>query len=259
MEVGEGQAKSITKPEFREVDKTQFAPFLGGLFSAGGMIDFKISNDINRQVSKSTGKVSLFPYTRIRPIISYSDNRRDKINRFQAMFGGHVIPHSSRDSYRLEFRDHEAVELVTLMQDFLPSRELEVKALQAWADTTDTQARMAIALQLKESAGRRSKPLILSKDIYKDLVNNPLFLAGVFESRGFIFIKDGEQKGIFIRINSENDGLLRAIQEKYGGAINSPTPTARELTLAGKNREEFIGLITPHLISPLSEYEKRAA
>lgn len=256
MESAEGQANlSRIKPDFREMGTTQFAPFLGGIFSAGGSFTLRVENGIKRSRSKSTGEVRSYLFTRVIPLITYSDNRGSKIERFENIFGGKTISHASKDSYRWYLKDHEAVKLAFLMKDFLPSRSQAIEAFQKWSETKDPTIRLAIAQQLREST--KGKPANLPKERYRDLIEDPQFLAGVFESRGLIYHRKGEHTGNHIAINSENEGLLEAIREKYGGAIEHRTEIARILILARKNSEEVIRLITPHLVSPLSEYEKK--
>jgi len=258
MESSEGQTGiPTTKPEIGEINKTQLAPFLGGLFSAGGMMTLKVETGVKRNILKSTGEERLYPYTRVIPIITYSDNRSNKIERLKKIFGGKTVPHSSRNSRRWYLKDYKAVNLAALMQDFLPSRSQATEAFQEWAETKDNQVRMAIAHQLNEST--QGKSVTVPKEIYKDLIENPLFLAGVFESRGLIHSRQGENKGIFIVINSENQGLLEAITDKYGGGITDVTEISRTLTIGREATGEVFKIITPYLLSPLLEYQKEAA
>lgn len=174
------------------------------------------------------------------------------------MFGGRTLAEKNVNSYRWYIKSEDAVELAVFIQDYSPSRAEAIAAFQNWINTEDLAERVVIAREFNEAA--RTEQTSALKEKYKDLVKNPLFVAGIFESRGLLFSrKRGDQTlDPVIIINSENVQLLEAIKEKYGGGISLATDNSRTLSIGREATKAVLQIITPHLISPISEYQKVA-
>ena len=94
--------------------------FLGGIFSAGGMINLKLEQSKYRSGT----------YLRVRPIINYADGRAKKIERLKETFGGKILRQSGKNSHRWYLSDHEAVRFASQMKGFAPSRAAAIEAFE---------------------------------------------------------------------------------------------------------------------------------
>lgn len=253
MENIEGKTTDQTAAlEAKEQNAVRFAPFLGGFFSTGGRMGFNIENQKKRL--KGSGEVQ---YTYAYPIISYNDNRKTKIERLRNLFGGRTLPPEG-ESHRWYIKSEEAVELAISMKDYSPSRAETIAGFENWVHAEDLADRVTIAREVNQAI--RTKQMRVHKGAYNDLVENPLFLAGVFESRGFLYNRSKGDHALepVIEINSENVQLLEAIKERYGGGISVATENSRCLTIGRAATRGILQSITPHLLSPLSEYQRAA-
>lgn len=234
--------KPLATEESKEGNLAYWAPFLGGVFSAGGMVDLRITNPTQKN-----------PYSRVRPTITYSDNRKGKMEQLKSMFGGNVVPHAKKNSYMWYLHDTAAAKLGVIMKNFLPSRAQTIDAFKSWLEIKDKESRLDQARKLREQT--HGKRVLVDKDEYKELVDNPLFLTGVFESRGALYVRNEEgQTGIFAQISSENGPLLEAIKDKLSGSVVETTEKGHLLTIGREGTGKLLQQITPHLLSPLDEY-----
>lgn len=256
MESSNENVKSQSaRSEIKEPDKMQPAPFLGGLFSAGGLMGFQIENH-KRQLKGGEETQHIYAY----PVITYNDNHEAKIDRLKGRFGGRKFgPERNTNSWKWHIKSDGAVELAVLMQGYAPSRAETIAAFQNWRDTEDLAERVMIARELNQAI--RIKQISIPKEAYENLVKNPQFLAGVFASRGRLYHEKREDhvSDPIIRMNSENAQLLEAIKERHGGSISPATDKSLLLTIAKADASGFLQIITPYLLSPISEYQKIAA
>ena len=246
------------KPEGKEIYGEHLAPFLGGLFSAGGRVNLDIVNEVSKKVLKS-GETRLYHKTVVHPVMMYNDSRESKIERLKEVFGGGTFGEKSSHTFRWYQHKKEAAKLAALMKNLCPSRLEAIIALQNWANTEDPEGQLVIARELREQTG--GKPTPVPEEAYMPLVNNPSFMAGVFESRGLLYRVKHENptEGDSIAIASSNESLLNAIKNRWGGHIQRTNEKDRLITISRTGTRTFLQAITPYLLSSLSEYQHKVA
>lgn len=177
----------------------EYALFLAGLIEASKAFDFDIYPD------------------KIYPKKSYSDNREGKIKRLREFFGGRIIPDTDSRSREWRIESDAALFLTETVALYSPSSTHALIAFKKWELTDNYEERLAIAKEYKLS---RKKGFNLSTSDYRDLVDNPAFMAGVFEGAGALYYRKNRKRILdkehpFIGFSIKNNALREAIRLKY--------------------------------------------
>lgn len=183
--------------------------WFAGAFEVGGAMGIGVSKNKTN------------PYMRIQ------DSNEDLIDTLQARFGGSKSRDSKRNSFMWILNGRRAAETMVEMEPYLVSREELSLAAYNWLQTDDQDSRLQIARELKESQITEIEPEQYQQRVirYKDLVEEPAFLAGVIDNRASISPKTkGNSILPNISIRSTNGALLEAIKEVYGGTHYIKTP-----------------------------------
>jgi hypothetical protein len=183
----------------------------GGFFDTGGTFYF------DRQF-KRNGTPNVIP------VISYRDDSDERVATLQDILRGSV----NEQSQKWSVRNTEAVSLARKIQEFAPARQFHIDIFSDILEVPHSE-RLEIANRQREAP----RFLDVAPDAYQDLVSNPKFLAGVYDSHGSLqFNEDGDP---LINISTQNRALLDAVQNQYGGSVitevkkRTDSPSARRV------------------------------
>jgi hypothetical protein len=176
--------------------------WLGGFFDIGG------SAWINRQVAPRVHS----QYVSYLFGLNYSENDKQIVDSLSKYLGGNVYERTGVHSFDWRLFGKKALVLGTLMEDYSPSRQWAIDIMQSINASTDAEEKEEFYRQYRKREGKAE-----NTDIYKDLVNNPQFLAGVLDARARI--SDYSYSGPRLELYSSNRPLISAIEQKYKGSM----------------------------------------
>lgn len=234
-----------------EVLKTQQYMFLAGLLSAGGEINLRVRNQLHAKKPKEGHSFGMSQYTVPEIFFFGSETQVKKLNE---QYGGYTYFHSQQETQVWKVQGHEAIELAKAVKDFVPSREQEINFFLEW-ENSSKQKRLELKKRLEEL--RRTR-IMDSSGQERDQLQNPVFLAGVFEAVGRIPQDAANEASETpqVRFGSRNIGLLNSVSELYGRNSQPVDTKARELMLDGEDALRVVEMVKPHLAGPVTDYVK---
>lgn len=142
------------------------------------------------------------------PVISYTDNDLSRVYKLQQALGGTVNEGSSKWS----IRNLEAVSLAERIRPFAPARQHQIDNFSLAADLSHLER-----VELAEQHSRSSRFIDVPVDEYYCLINDPNFLAGIYDSRGSLASTSDNEPVIYI--STQNKSVLDAIKSEFGGSV----------------------------------------
>jgi hypothetical protein len=186
-------------PEMKEMDGTIHSRYLAGAFEVGSSMGFHIFGN--------NGSIKVYPALMFRESEAF-------VTLFQKEFGGHKHKIKNSKSWRWSLSGQKAAEVAANMKPYCVSRREIVGAMQEWLIAADGKNNMKIALEVKN----RHNFSIGSAEDYRLLANDPAFIAGVIDNKGWIkALHDNGRIYPSIGIRSKNKGLLDALSCVHGG------------------------------------------
>lgn len=243
--------------EFKEIPEDN-AKFLAGIFEmgAGMSIEHKIAT-----VAGASGV--LRQKQQVQSQIYFTDTSEEKIKQMELMFGGKSRELKGTNSWRWSASGSEALHVLNSIQSFAPNRQEEIKAFQRLAEMNTLEDKIAIS---KAMSLYNNSPKSYPDPIeYKHLVQDPAFIAGVYESRGNVYVNNEEDTPL--NMTSLNISLLTVLQEQYGGSVSpvirkevgSKPDESIEIpfryALGKGDRRKFLQVAYPYLISDRTRVE----
>lgn len=190
--------------EQRERIIQQNAVWLGGIFEIGGTISLT--------THKNNGKDK--PSTFVQTQISLNDDNLDGLEKLKAIVGGNVYA-ATQDSWQWRIQGKKAYPIIQAIKPYVPSRQETIAGIELLQEA-DMSQRGEIAAELR---GLNRFSLVVPDD-YADLCEDPVFLAGLLDSRGTIKQRlKGRSLETELRVQSQNTALLEACQELLGGTL----------------------------------------
>ncbi len=224
-----------------------------GLLEAGGHMGINVSHGEGELRTDGTRKA----LTRVRPVVSHSDTRPEKLRTLQSLFGGSFLPEkrpNKKNSINWQVRDNGALEIASLIEPYAISRKNIIAAFRNYEAAATLEEQINIA----NAARGRHEFAGVTIDDYAEAANEPAFLAGVFESRAAINYSEFGSE--LVRFGSKNESLLRAVQRENGGSdVRRVEQNRYILDLAVNDSARFLAKVEPYLITPLSAYRKPTA
>lgn len=223
--------------------------FLSGFFEVGGYMKMEVS--LIKRVLKSKKVIYI---TSITPIIGYSDSNKKKLIYLRSLFGGGVHKEKNKNSWRWYLKSRKLSPLIDNLRVYAPSWETFIKEFDNWSITEDIETKLEIAERVKEISRPQPRDHV-SIEYYKRLIENPKFLAGVYESRGVLYknIRPDSPLDIpLLAIHSQSLNLLYAIKNKYGGGISNilkKKSNSLTYTLGKHQSQKFLKEIEPYLFN----------
>jgi hypothetical protein len=246
-------SENPTKIESEIVLPSYIGRFMAGLLETGGHMGLHVSNEHGPVRSDGSRK----SITRVRPIISYFDTRPEKMKILQEFFGGSINTEKRvQRSLNWQVRDSAAYDLANLIEPWVVSKRDIVSSFRNCENSYSNEERIDIA-RVSKTLERYSA----SAADYLVALEDPAFLAGVFESKGaFMYSPSGGEQ---IRLTSSNKPLLEAVKVNNGGGnvldIKVDDYQYYWLDLAVQDASRFVGKIEPYMITPIAAYRSQAA
>jgi len=239
--------------ERNEALKKQQYMFLAGLLSAGGEINLRVRNHLHARKPVEGKSYGMSQYI-VPEIFFYGFDAQ--VKKLVSQYGGYNYFHSQQDTDAWKIQGHEAIELAKEIREFVPSRAGEFELFLEW-ESSSKQKRVELRRKLEEL---RKTRIMEGSDQQREQLQNPIFLAGVFEAAGRI-PKDpsGETpEAPRVKFVSRNIGLLNSVGEIYGVNSQPVDPKIRELVLDGEDALKMVEIVKPHLAGPVTDYVKAA-
>lgn len=211
---------------------------LGGIYEIGGHIAFDVSTNKYKD-----GTSRKYTY----PKIGLGDNNLEKMDLLKNWFGGSVsVRHNT--AYQWNKKGNVVPDIVSPIAPYAPSREVHLLAYELWRLEDDPEEKIKLAYELQ--ASQQAQPSLPSSSVYKELVANPRFLAGVFFARGNLHRPGRSSSSDRPRVmfNSLNRGLLEAVQNEFGGHISNNQEGGHSLDIEKNYAQKLLEFIYPHLL-----------
>lgn len=218
----------------------EYALFLTGIIEAGKGFDFDIYPD------------------KISPSHSCSDNRGNIIYTLKDLFGGRVRSSTKCNSLEWKIESETAVKMAEIVAPNSPLATEAIIAYKKWELTDNYAERLKIAQDYKD---KKRKGFQLKADDYLELVDNPMFLAGVFTRKGALYCRKNrggipDKQNRFIGLSLKNKALREAIYLKYFISFNSGT-ISNFIRLGKGESAKILWNIRNFMINDIAEYEIR--
>jgi len=193
-------------PNIKEIPPFGYPVWLAGFLEIGGSMYFEKMN---------IGHGDRFvPYAR--PIIKMGDHDPIRVETLNRIMNGETIDRSKPKTLYVRLRCDKAVWLANSIRGYAPSRENIIQAFQLWSEAESTEDRVEIA---KPFYGRRTVSEI-SPSVYRHLVRDSNFVAGLIDGRGSVIYDNANQSIDNFRLSSINTALLYALRNQYGGYVD---------------------------------------
>lgn len=205
--------------EFQEIVQPTSPRWFGGALEAGAVIAFGIQR---RLTGPKTGHVAAYPF------IAFREPNETFIDLLKSEYGGSKM--KVGDSWEWRLSGYRAAEIIASMEPYVVSRREVVLAARNWLES-ETAERVRIAEDMKGYDRYQEG----SVEDYEELVEDPIFVAGVVDNRGKIFpFKDEKYTNARVDVYSKNKNLLDALQEQYGGQVYTVVEVGDEGVLRGR-------------------------
>jgi hypothetical protein len=190
---------STEKPTIPEVfvDPEATAAWFAGVLEIGATAFLSDTTDVReggRRVPKSL------------PGVHIHSTSEKTIDVLYAQYGG--------TRQRRVWKKHGkiAAEIVASIEPFAVARKGHARAMQRWLAATTPTEQVEIAKELQATTWQAYG----NKEVYKERLVNPIILAGVLDSRGYIARR---QRDLYIEVTSKNTELLYALSDLHGGRV----------------------------------------
>lgn len=215
--------KPIEKPRTPEEIKLASRKYLAGIFEAGGSFTVNVYEG------------------RIPCGLHFTDVSRGTIGAIQALYDGSEERLRDVRSRRWGITDSQKIAaIVEGIYEFAPSRKAQIESFIEMLGASG-QEKIAIGKSFPKERER------VAEGKYDELVNDPSFLAGVFDARGHTYFY--ENYGLHrINMQSKNISLMNAIQKAYQGGEYSHTG---KMSLSNGASHKFLHRINPYRIANL--------
>ncbi|MBP7832969.1 MAG: hypothetical protein KA035_04345, partial [Candidatus Levybacteria bacterium] len=173
--------------------------------------------------------------------LNFTDVSKGTISAIQKLFDGSEERLRDVRSNRWSITDtHKIVAILTGIYEFAPSRRVQI---ESFIEMLGASGKEKIAIG--KSFPRERKRV--GEEEYSELVNDPSFLAGVFDARGHMYFY--ENQGLHrINMQSKNIPLMNAIQKEHQGGEYSHTG---KMSLSNGVSHKFLHRINPYRIANL--------
>lgn len=215
--------KPIEKPKTPEEIKFASRKYLAGIFEAGGSFSVNVYEG------------------RIQCGLNFTDVSNETIGAIQKLFDGSEERLKDVRSNRWAITDTQKIASILVgIYEFALSRRVQIESFMEMLGASG-QEKIAIGKSFPKERER------VSEQEYNELVNDPSFLAGVFDARGHTYFY--ENYGLHrINMQSKNISLMNAIQKAYQGGEYSHTG---KMSLSNGASHKFLHRINPYRIANL--------
>lgn len=206
-------------PENKEGENRDIAPWLAGVFEAGGTISF-----LMHKSKKKSGR----EYTYATPIAALYDADKERVEALQKLFGGGKYFRKRRNSWEWRVGGKAVEPIVSQIAPFSSSRREMVAAIQLW-ELSDTDERLEIGREMQHYDRNADSSI----EDYLRSMRLPSFVAGIIDCRGsFSTLKDRYQT---VRVYNTNRALLEALKETFGGRVRVIYHSGTSRDIDGRN------------------------
>lgn len=230
------------------------ALWLAGLFEVSGSFGFL------KRTYHPTGARTAYPN------VLLGDNSLPRIQIMKQLFGGIITKGRTKNSFRWQLTGEKTLPLVDAIRAYSPSRQEVIAAFLNWANSS-AEERFQIAEEMTNCKLGRNHRGIVSADQFHPMTSQPQFIAGSFDSRGYLHSEQAT-----IQISTVNRPLLESLQKQYGGTLkdiiapNRPVEICGNLcvtksettkwSLSGQESRNFLAMIYPYLLMRTQEAER---
>lgn len=212
----ETRRKEPTYPDLKEAVILSQAPWLAGTFETGGSMSIALSRRPQNGAGENQTK-------NVVPFLS-RNGKKNALDYLKDLFGGRVR-HQKGMSWQWELAGTPALLLARQMKPYSPSRQTAIRAFEDTELAASYYDKKQIADNLKEN-GLLDEVTV---DQYRELVRNPAFLAGVFDTRGHVY--KIEKSGYLVYFYSSNRPLMEALELATGATIDINCEAGTEVTV----------------------------
>lgn len=193
-------------------DDQILAAWFGGILEVGATATIGVSEYFDK-------KSEVFR-TKTLPYIEMHSHDRTMLSKLHETYGGQLKPRFwGKGGYI-------AAEIVAATLPSTVARTEHALAMQNWLNAEHLDEKIAIARDLKGRSWQQdSEP-----ESYASMLKNPAFVAGVFDSRGYMGIRTArthstsEDHAQYVHVGSKNIGLLEALRAHFGGRVRVTSP-----------------------------------
>lgn len=193
-------AGSSIKEVFSDAETT--ALWFAGITEPGTSVTIGVTQYWDRQ-SQVTRLKTL-------PALSVHTTSPQMLDRLYDTYGGERKSRLWRKSGAV------AAEIVAATLPYAVARRDHAAAMQLWLQATSVEEQIEIAREIQYTEWQQKA----NPEDYKELLENPPFVAGVLDSRAYIDTRRSKNfHNLYIQTTSKNVALLHALQEKFGGRV----------------------------------------
>lgn len=237
------------------VSKEQFlrtkALYLAGIFEAGGGISLSVGTFSTKDGSGHNHSA--------RAAIYFNDENSEAIKSIAGMFGGSASPiKEDRPKNRWVVSDTEKI--LPILEQIYPyalSRRKEIKIFQNCMGANPDGGKLRFAEDFVRYV--RQEKQYPDKEAYGKLLDEPAFLAGVYDARGHFYPTPSSDTFSCVQIGSLNRPLILAMREKFGGSTVTIAEKKEHerLTLTRVDGYRFLHKIGPYRGTQLYKLQTR--
>ena len=213
MSLGEGISKVSSEVELAEKQSPEVfrhphttAAWFAGVLEVGATASFSITE---HRAKNGTIYPKTLPTVEIR---TADEQMRQKL--YDA-YGGTNRPRYWSKAGRV------AAEIIASTYPYAVARKEHAAAATMWLEAETVNEQIMIVQEILGSRWQQRG----DEDEYRKLLENPAFVAGLLDSRGYIAIRTGNgYHQLYIQTTSKNVHLLNSLEESFGGRVRVTEP-----------------------------------
>lgn len=216
-------------------DSQATAAWFGGAIEAGGTVSIGVSSYWKSGARR----------VKTQPHIEIHSHDQLMLRRLYEVYGGSI-----KDLFWGK-GGYTAAEIVASTLPYTVARREHALAMQNWLNAENIDEKVRIAGELKGRAWQEdSEP-----ESYAELLRNPAFVAGIFDSRGYMQVRtahtdrDKEDHAQYVHVGSKNIGLLKALESHFGGVVKVVKPAGTIINTGDTSFETQVDTIAWEVLS----------
>ncbi len=200
-------------------DSQSTAAWFGGVLEAGATASIGVAQYFDHR----SGVLR----TKTQPYIEIHSHDQSLLRRLLEVYGGHTKQRFWNKG------GYTAAEIVASTLPFTVARREHAIAMQNWLNAESLADKIAIAHDLRGKTWQQNT----EPESYAELLKNPAFIAGIFDSRGYMYIRTANSKSDkaghaqYVQVGSKNLGLLRALESSFGGRAKVTVPAGTAIDI----------------------------
>lgn len=183
------------------------AKWLAGFFDVGGTLSFGGTH----------------------PQAQLGDNSEERLKKFKKIIGGSMSPPSpskeNSEAWHWSLHGGKVLVVADAIRPYALSRDEFLDLASIW-ENLSTEEKIAWADDFVQE-DRDMKRQVKDVQRYTSLIEDPEFLAGVLDNRGYFFLltRSAQKRTIerAITVHSLNKALIESLKSRYGGTISLET------------------------------------